>query len=527
MICSIYNMRLLLHVVIPVLIVAAGCGRSGESVADCDAKADAVLSYHDSALAAKVSGQAPEVYIELQQKAVDELRRLKPAGISGKVLSQMGYFLCRAGNYFDGLMYLQEAADSMRNIEGQETEAAKLLGNTSNLYCRIGMYDEALEYNRRAIEKCVGSNSSVLADLWRMRATIHSNGPNYDSIFICVDKALEYVDRIEDQELAEISRNRAENTSSYAIIEVPDLRPDDIREAIAVIEKNINLSPGPDTDSMYIGRGYFLCGERSRGLKIMHEAIKRKRDQSIEDRQWAMDILTQSIIADELSPRSLEIYNEAMILNDTINRRKTADALLNNDFKYRTSELRNEKLLLEAEHRLTRQRAVFLIVAVSAIILLAIAGAIRLIKDKNRKLRENKRAIEQLIDGRIELNRQIELLNEKLEKQYTASPGAEPAELPEQQIFSISILKKEDEDRFRQLFSSICPGLIERIRQHYPEISPSAELIFMLIRLKKSNSEIAFALSIKRESVAKARYRQRSLFDLDKETDLNDFIASL
>ena len=71
------------------------------------------------------------------------------------------------------------------------------------------------------------------------------------------------------------------------------------------------------------------------------------------------------------------------------------------------------------------------------------------------------------------------------------------------------------------------PGLIEKIRASYPDISPSAELIIMLIRLKKSNNEIAFALGIKRESVAKARYRLRTLFSLDKETDLNEYIQSL
>ena len=89
------------------------------------------------------------------------------------------------------------------------------------------------------------------------------------------------------------------------------------------------------------------------------------------------------------------------------------------------------------------------------------------------------------------------------------------------------LLTKEDETRFRQLFDSIFPGYIQRLRRDYTGITPTTELICMLIRLSKSNKEIALTLVIKRESVVKSRYRLRSLFKLDKETDLNDFIASI
>lgn len=91
----------------------------------------------------------------------------------------------------------------------------------------------------------------------------------------------------------------------------------------------------------------------------------------------------------------------------------------------------------------------------------------------------------------------------------------------------MTLLTKTDENRFRQLFGGINPGFIERIRVNYPGISGGNEIICMMIRLHKSNEEISLALGIKRESVAKARYRLRTLFNLPKEVELNDFIASL
>jgi len=511
------------------IILSPACGQNVNTVdanTDRDSK---VRRLHDSAFNAKTAGASPEIYINMQQETIDEMRRNGPSDMSVEVLSQMGYFLCRSGRYIEGLMLLQEATDSLRHAAPglvDPQEEARLLGNTANLYSRIGLYKDALELNRQAIDKTTGSNSAISADLWRMRATTYEHLGQYDSMFHCLETAMEASGQIAEPKSAAISRVQVENQISHAIIEHPGLRPDDVAHAVKSLENNVGRRKSAATDSMLIGRGYFLSGSREKGLKIMKQALEFNRNKGFEDYQWALSILSESIIENELSPGSLKTYNESRRLTDTINQQRTADALLHADFKYRTSQLKNEKLLLETEKRYTRQHIFLWSVTATMVILALTLLTLRIINNKNRKLRENKRAIEQLLDSRIELNRQIELLNEKIKEQYIPSETL-AAEQPDNRIFSIAILKREDEDRFRQLFSSVFPGLIERIRTRYPDMSPSAELIMMLIRLQKSNSEIAFALGIKRESVAKARYRLRSLFGLDKETDLNDFIKEL
>ena len=488
-------------IILLLIILSAACGQNVNTVDANTGRDSKVRRLHDSAFNAKTAGASPEIYINMQQETIDEMRRNGPSDMSVEVLSQMGYFLCRSGRYIEGLMLLQEATDSLRHAAPglvDPQEEARLLGNTANLYSRIGLYKDALELNRQAIDKTTGSNSAISADLWRMRATTYEH----------------------------LGRVQVENQISHAIIEHSGLRPDDVAHAVKSLENNVGRRKSAATDSMLIGRGYFLSGSREKGLKIMKQALEFNRNKGFEDYQWALSILSESIIENELSPGSLKTYNESRRLTDTINRQRTADALLHADFKYRTSQLKNEKLLLETEKRYTRQHIFLWSVTATMVILALTLLTLRIINNKNRKLRENKRAIEQLLDSRIELNRQIELLNEKIKEQYIPSETL-AAEQPDNRIFSIAILKREDEDRFRQLFSSVFPGLIERIRTRYPDMSPSAELIMMLIRLQKSNSEIAFALGIKRESVAKARYRLRSLFGLDKETDLNDFIKEL
>ena len=512
------------------ILLSAACGRKGETADGNVCSLSRVKLLHDSARNARINKAPSDVYISIQKEAVGEVRKSHGDGMAVEVLSQMGYFLCRMGNYADGLMYLQEAMDSLRRAPGRTDprEEAKLLGNTANFYCRVGLYTEALDLNRQAIEMSLGSKSSIVADLWRMRSAIFEDMNRADSMFYCLDISLKAAEVIEDTVMATICRVIAENQTAGHIIEHHEQYPERVVDATKTLQRNI--SPGmamrESTDSLLIGRGLFLTGDRKKGLQIMNAAINTKRSSGLEDLQWGLDLLALTLVENELSPRSLSIYKESRRLTDTINHQKMADALLNADFKYRTSQLKNEKLLLEAEQRYTRQQIISWSVTASLVILILILLALRIINTKNRKLRENKLAIEQLFAARIELNRQIEQLNDRIEEQKQSS-GSETAPAPEPQIFSIAILKKEDEARFRQLFSAVYPGLIEKIRASYPDISPSAELIIMLIRLKKSNNEIAFALGIKRESVAKARYRLRTLFSLDKETDLNEYIQSL
>ena len=206
--------------------------------------------------------------------------------------------------------------------------------------------------------------------------------------------------------------------------------------------------------------------------------------------------------------------------------RLRAESLLHADFRYRTAEIRDEKRLLEAKQQLTRER----IILWGAVVLL-VAGivswfAVRKIRGKNRLLQENKKSIDRLLNDRIELNRQIEGLNQLIGEK-SADLSSDKEDTPELRMLQIALLTKEDEATFRQLFAVAFPGMIERLRRKYADITPSAELIVMLIRLNKSNDEIALALGIKRDSVIKARYRLRSLFNLDKDMDLNQYIQQL
>lgn len=511
------------------IFVLSACGNSGQhdegGVPD-----DSAEFYHDMATQAKENGKDLGECIEIQQKAVDCLRDGETSEVGVKVLSQMGHFLCRYGKYAEGLVYLQEASDSLKksapgNID--PLDATRLLGNTSNLYCRMGLYREALELNREALLICEGSGESEMSDLWRMRAVIFGYINIPDSVSYCNKRALMAAGEVSPKRQSERCRIFSENAYSWYIIEHPDYMPDEIEDAIVVLERNIDSgSQTVLTDSILIGRGYVLLGDYEKGLPMIEAGVERYRDYGDEELQWAMSILSESLLEKELSPKSLSIYKKAKSLTDTMKNRLRAESLLHADFRYRTAEIRDEKRLLEAKQQLTRER----IILWGAVVLL-VAGivswfAVRKIRGKNRLLQENKKSIDRLLNDRIELNRQIEGLNQLIGEK-SADLSSDKEDTPELRMLQIALLTKEDEATFRQLFAVAFPGMIERLRRKYADITPSAELIVMLIRLNKSNDEIAFALGIKRDSVIKARYRLRSLFNLDKDMDLNQYIQQL
>lgn len=507
----------------------AGCTPSGGG---CDGDAPQP-SFHAQAAELMGSGGSIDQCIELQQKAVDRLREGSGKEPAVDVLSQMGYFHSRHGDFLNGLMFLQEAADSLsllrakgETLSGEALHGAiKLYGNTSNLYTRMGLYDEALAMNNEALALCGGDETdSYRCDLWRMRGAIYEYQSKHDPAMHCYRKALEAAVAVGDSTWRTKLTARAENDIAYLIIEHPDYMPDSIAAAVATLEKNMSVnSLTVPVDSLLIGRGYVMMGNPAKGIAMIRSQIPANRTHGDEDLEFALSMLSQSLVESALAPADYAVYMESRRMTDSIESRLKANALIGADFRYRTSRIMSDKLALEKELGLTRQRNLLLAIIfmlAAAIIAAAISASIR---RKNRLLQAHRREIDNLLDERIRLNSMIEkaLGGGNIIENHDVEPADTSA------LLSMILLTQEDEMRFRKLFATLHPRFIADIRNRYPAISPNAELVVMLIRLQKSNDEIALALGIKRESVAKARYRLRLLFKLPKETELNEFIMQL
>lgn len=230
------------------VLAFAACSSSHENSREKTATA---ISYHKQAENIKVDGGAPEEYIALQKKAVEEMRSGKAKETAVAILSQMGYFYFRSGDYLQALTYLQEAADSMRNMPLNKIDieaGTKLLGNTSNLYTRMSMYNEAMSLNTQALELCEQGDNTRIPDLLRMRAMIFERTNRLDSAILCMQKGIKASDNVKDKEFAQICRRMNEKAYAGIFIEHPEYKPDSIATAVKILERIMNSTP-PESDN--------------------------------------------------------------------------------------------------------------------------------------------------------------------------------------------------------------------------------------------------------------------------------------
>ncbi|GGD10704.1 tetratricopeptide repeat protein [Hyunsoonleella pacifica] len=96
----------------------------------------------------------------------------------------------------------------------------------------------------------------------------------------------------------------------------------------------------------------------------------------------------------------------------------------------------------------------------------------------------------------------------------------------------VMLLKKESaEDKdwevFKSYFSEVHNNFDHKIKDIYPEITEKEMRLASFLRMNLATKEIASMLNVLPESVLKSKYRLKKKLNLDKETDLNQFLSEL
>lgn len=136
-----------------------------------------------------------------------------------------------------------------------------------------------------------------------------------------------------------------------------------------------------------------------------------------------------------------------------------------------------------------------------------------------RVIREQEKKLRQMLNERVELNRRNE---EMLALIGSGTTEGELHRLVES--FAVRLITPQEEQRFRRQFVVVYPTFLMNLRRTYPAVSPSEELLIMLIRMNLTNEEIALTLGIRRGSVNTARSRLRKKLGLPTHESLEDFI---
>ena len=408
---------------------------------------------------------------------------------------------------------------------------------TAPIFTRALVYPEALECYDEAMKYATGANVRTLPDLWRFRSECFSQMEEPDSVFYCTRMALESTrdTSIHNQEAfrAHIIRGHA-----FYINEHADLFPDSVAPALRALESVNADSMGRVFKSGYLfaaGHAYALLGNTSKGIPMMEEALEMYREAGDEEMIAYGDKILLHTYSAGGSNRGLgRLYLEYEALADSQAAALRSDAVLGADIRYRVREKEAELARARETERLHTSLIVCLCIAVVlGVILMAGASviAIRHFRSMRRQRQVLRERIENLLTRQKkanatteELQNAVERLGKELQDRERREQEVNLSAIAE--LLTPSPLTSENERELRRSFEGLHPRFLRDLRKDYPQLTASDELLCMLIFMKQTNESIALCLGITRMSVNTARFRLRKKLGLDKETDLNGFIAA-
>ena len=92
---------------------------------------------------------------------------------------------------------------------------------------------------------------------------------------------------------------------------------------------------------------------------------------------------------------------------------------------------------------------------------------------------------------------------------------------------SILFLTEDDWNEFRNLFEKVQVGFFDKLKQRFPDLTPSEQRLLALMKLKLSKREMAGMLGIAPDSIKKTRQRIRKKINVPDDAALEEMVGEL
>lgn len=510
-----------------------------------------------------------DTLVHLAERAV---RSCAKAGegmlLKGEIYSYMGYLYWRTGALEKATGYIQEAIDwYTARPQVSRGGLMEAYNNLSRVYVSLRLLDKAIEANGKAVEISKSLDNWTLEELYRMRAACFGRAARQDSALYYVQKAIEATPpSVESYYLSNLYIDRL----GYYYNACPDSIPWHLEEcrallkdtAVVDLERKNNLlvyygmalrqTPGREREAVpYLEQSYrdFLAYDYPEGILL------------------AGDELMRTYIKAGMPQRIPDIYITYIDTADSLQRADNINAAIGANIRYETGRKEQENRALAAEVALKQRTLVFSWLLVGLLATLIITGGYYL-RQRQRYLRRVSEARFSQISGLLreqkELNRNNALLARELEdtsqelEKTSGELEKKSSELEKasgelerksgelqnvssrlndilkqrtvsdlRRKISTELLNSDQEAEFRRSFTAMYPDYLVSLHRCCPDLTPTDELIAMLLLLELSNSEIAITLAISMNGVKKARSRLRQRLGLKTEVVLEEFLKEM
>lgn len=317
-------------------------------------------------------------------------------------------------------------------------------------------------------------------------------------------------------------------------------------EAIELFEEDIRVSKLYNAYSsatyaslevipIYLKRGNFAAAETH--FEYVFKHFDRKNLRALE-KFYSSLFLKHRYLGN--SEEAFRYLDSTKIIRDSINAGFNADLLL--QVKQRVDAEVNlaEMALLESERK-HQWLLKNLILATAILICSFLVFLYYKQRNTSRKTIEIKTlkaqmAENELIQAKKELLLFTEVLKEKnslierldAEYQKTQEQLFQPPFISPVNTFAhMSILTEEDWQEFRRLFDKAFPGFFLRLKNKYPELTPSDVRHIALTKLHLTSGEMSKMLGVSYDAIKKSRYRLRNRINLPLGTNLEQLVESI
>lgn len=402
------------------------------------------------------------------------------------------------GNKSEGINLIKKA-EHLSNGTGDLNFITKIYLNLSFINIDTGNYQTGLSYAKKALQTARKANDKVLIALSmnKINAAFNCMG-NIDSCLVYSQKTIPYIKYLNESDKLEVLTNISIGFVNKGLYD----------EAIYYAKKSLEIKP--NAHAYYIiGSIYFERGENGKAWQLLNDALNTNElEVKAEVLLWMADLKKEERKYKEAS----ELEERALATKDSIKTKQQPEHMLS---------LQNDAERKAADEQ-ARNR---LVIAISAVMVVAAAVMITMLAYNRRRINATKRGIEDISrtteqyrqkiseldkekdkdEKEIEkLNKRIESLKEK--RMTILGHGRMLYDELEKGGKTIT-WKKDDYEAVIEYYRTIDPKTIESIEHNYKKLTPYNKFILLMANKGRTSNEIMQTTGISYSALRTMKHR--------------------
>lgn len=402
------------------------------------------------------------------------------------------------GNKSEGINLIKKAEHLAKGTSDLNF-ITKIYINLSFINIDTGNYQTGLSYAKKALQTARKANNKILVALSmnKINAAFNCMG-KIDSCLVYSQKTIPYIKYLNKNDKLEVLTNISIGFVNKGLYD----------EAILYAKKSLEIKP--NAHAYYIiGSIYFERGENRKAWQLLNDALTTNGlELKAEVLLWMADLKKEEGKYKEAS----ELEERALATKDSIKTKQQTEHMLSlqNNAERKAADA-------QAQNRL--------VIAISAVMVLAAAVMISMLAYNRRRRNATKRQIEDIsrtteqyrqkiseLDKEKDKNeKEIEKLNKKIEslkerRMTILGHGRMLYDELEKGGKTIT-WKKDDYEAVIEYYRTIDPKTIESIEHNYKKLTPYNIFLLIMINKGKTNNEIMQTTGISYSALRTMKHR--------------------